>query len=298
MAGAGSDAPRGRVVVTGAAGYIGSALCAAFAAEGRPCVPWVRGSSLDDALAGAAAIVHAAGRAHLVDTGADAKARMTRDNVELTEALARAAARAGIARFVHLSSIKAGASAADEPARGDFYGRTKRDAERVLARHVPTATMLRLPMVYGPGARGNFRALVGAVAARRWLPLGGVDNHRRLVSMRNVIGAVRAALDAPQPVSGVYLIGDANAVSTPELVHAVGRALRVDPRLAYVPLPLLRLAGALTGRAGEIERLTQSLDFAIATFTAATGWQPEPFRVDPADVAPAATAAPARGVQG
>ena len=284
MAGAGSDGTRGRVVVTGAGGFIGAALCAAFAAEGRPHVPWMRGMALEDALAGAGAVVHAAGRAHLDSTSAAAKAGMTRDNVELTEALAQAAARAGITRFVHLGSVKAGASASAVPAHDDFYGRTKREAEDVLTRHVPTATLLRLPLVYGRGARGNFRAVIDEVAARRWLPLGAIDNRRRLLSMRNLIGAVRAALDAPHPVVGVHFIGDANAVSTPGLVRAVAAALGVEPRLARVPVGVLRVAGALTGHSAKVERLTQSLDVDIASFTAATGWRPAAFAVTPEDV--------------
>jgi len=283
MAGAGSE-PRGRVVVTGAGGFIGRALCAAFAAEGRACDGWVRGEDIANAVAGARAIVHAAGRAHLDPADPDARARMTRDNVQLTEAVAIAAERAGIARVVHLSSVKAGASAAEGPAHDDFYGQTKQRAEHVLARHVPTATLLRLPMVYGPGARGNFRALVDAVAARRFLPLAAIDNRRRLLSMRNLIDAVRAALDVPEPVAGVHFVGDANAVSTAELVRAIAAALGVEPRLGRMPVPLLRLAGVLAGRSDAVDRLTRSLDFDLASFTAASGWRPAPFQVTAADV--------------
>jgi UDP-glucose 4-epimerase len=283
------------VVVTGAGGFIGAALCAAFAAEGRACRAWVRGDPIDEAVAEATAIVHAAGRAQLDDTSADARTRMTRDNVELTEALARAAEHAGVARFVHLSSVKAGAPTVAAPADDDFYGRTKREAEDMLVRHVPGATVLRLPLVYGPGAGGNFRALVDAVAARRWLPLGAVDNRRRLLSIRNLVGAVRAALDAPQPVAGVHFVGDANAVATPELVRAIAAALGVEPHVALVPVPLLRLAGALTGRSATIDRLTQSLDVDIAPFTAATGWRPAPFAITRADVARQGTPAARRG---
>jgi UDP-glucose 4-epimerase len=285
MAGAGSDA-RGRVLVTGAGGFIGGALWSAFAAEGRMHSGWLRGDAIDAALAGVTAIVHAAGRAHLDRADAEAPARMTRDNVELTEAFAVAARRAGIGRFVHLSSVKAGSTAHEGPAPDDFYGQTKQRAEQVLMRHVPTATILRLPMVYGSGARGNFRALVDAVAARRFLPLAAIDNRRRLLSVRNLVDAVRAALDAPDPVAGVYFIGDANAVSTPDLARAIAAALGVEPRLGALPVPLLRLAGALAGRADAVERLTQSLDVDIAGFTTATGWRPAPFSITAADIGP------------
>jgi UDP-glucose 4-epimerase len=272
------------VIVTGAGGFIGSALCAAFAAEGRPHARWTRGGDIDEALAGATAIVHAAGRAHLDRAAPDAQARMTRDNVALTEAFALAAQRAGIARFVLLSSVKAGLSPLDGPARDDFYGQSKLRAEQVLMRHVPTATILRLPMVYGANARGNFRALVDAVAQRRWLPLAAIDNRRRLLSIANLVGAVRAVLDAPSDVKGVHCTGDANAVSTPELVRAIAAALRVEPNLSRLPVGLLRLGGALCGRSAQIERLTQSLDFDIGTLATATRWGPAPFHLTPEDV--------------
>jgi UDP-glucose 4-epimerase len=86
-------------------------------------------------------------------------------------------------------------------------------------------------------------------------------------------------------VAGVHLIGDADAVSTPGLVRAIAAARGVEPRLAFVPVPLLRLAGALCGRSGEIDRLTQSLDFDTAGYSAATGWRPAPFSLTAADVA-------------
>jgi nucleoside-diphosphate-sugar epimerase len=284
MAGAGSSALGGRVVVTGAGGFIGAALCAAFAAEGRAHTPWVRGDDIDAAVSGASAIVHAAGRAHLEGAAPDARARMTRDNEALTEAFARAAQRAGIARFVLVGSVKAGVSAHDGPAGDDFYGQSKLRAEQVLLRHVPTATILRLPMVYGANARGNFRALVDAVAERRWLPLAAIDNRRRLLSIGNLVGAVRAVLDASHGTAGVHCAGDANAVSTPQLVRAIAAALGVEPRLSRMPVGLLRLGGALCGRSSEIERVTQSLDFDIGPLTAATGWRPAPFHVAPEDV--------------
>jgi UDP-glucose 4-epimerase len=139
-------------------------------------------------------------------------------------------------------------------------------------------------MVYGPGARANFRALVDAVAARRWLPLASIDNRRRLLSLSNLVATVRVALDIPGGAAGVHFAGDADAVSTPQLVRAIAGALGVEPRLARMPVGLLRVAGALTGRSAAVARLTQSLDVDLGSFTAATGWQPQPFRLTPADV--------------
>jgi len=319
MAGAGSSAraPYGRVIVTGAGGFIGSALCAAFAAEGRAYEGWVReerhaigpslrfvgdlhaldAAALAQAFEGATAVVHAAGRAHLASHGRDDHLRLAHDNVELAQAIAGAARSAGVARFIHLSSVKVNGEASapgrpfrpdDPPAPADFYARTKRFAEDMLVTQLGRAeavvTILRLPMVYGAGARANFRALVDAVAARRWLPLASIDNRRRLLSLPNLVGAVRAALDAPGGVPGVHFVGDADAVSTPQLVRAIAAALGVEPRLSRMPVGLLRVAGVLTGRSAAIARLTQSLDMDIGSFSAATGWQPQPFGLTQADV--------------
>jgi len=253
--------------------------------------------ALADALSGARAVVHAAGRAHVPSSSDADRARLARDNVQATRRLAAMARRAGVARFVHLSSIKVNGDASvpqrplrpgDAPSPRDAYARSKLEAEEALTRALRGSsvamTILRLPMVYGPGARGNFAALVDAVAARRWMPLAAIDNQRRLLSLTNLVDAVRAALDAPTPITGVHFVGDATVVSTPQLVHAVAVALGERPRLGHVPVPLLRLAGAVTRRSAAVDRLTQSLDFDIGSFTSASGWSPGAFALDPAAV--------------
>jgi nucleoside-diphosphate-sugar epimerase len=147
------------------------------------------------------------------------------------------------------------------------------------------ATSLRLPLVYGPGARGNFRRLVDAVAARRFLPLGAVDNRRSLLSLDNLLDAIDAVLRTESGVLGAHFVADANAISTPTLVRAIASALGVAPRLVPVPVALLRIAGALSGRIDAVERLTASLEVDASSFTRATGWKPRPFAIDAATVA-------------
>lgn len=334
----------GAIVVTGAGGFIGSAWCAHARAAGRPLRTWVRArdaralepvraaqtssprdgplaidletashDALVAALAGARAVVHLAGRAHRDDGGASSQdARMHAANVEATARLARAAAEAGVARFVYASSIKVHGEVTargrpfrpdDRPAPQDAYARSKAAAEAALIAAAGRAPMepviLRLPMVYGPGAKGNFRRLADAVAAGRWLPLAGIDNRRSLLSLANLMDAIDAALDAPAaPPSDsagaearsasarqVHLVADADSVSTPQLVRAIAAALGVGPRLVPVPVALLRIIGAATNRAGTIARLTDSLEADAASFIAWTGWRPRPFAIDPAMVA-------------
>jgi UDP-glucose 4-epimerase len=313
MAGAGSDAlpkvPR-LVVLTGADGFIGRAVQAHWARSGRPfrAVVRRRGSpvplspgrlptddlatategELDRLVAGAGAIVHLAGRAHVMrESAADPVAAYRAANVETTVRLARAAVRAGVGRFVLASSIKVNGEQsvagrpfgpADPPAPADAYAVSKLEAERALAAlaaGTPLAPIvLRLPLVYGPGVGGNFLALLDAVARRRVLPLAAVRARRSLLYVGNLAQAVDAALDAVPAPSGVHCLADAVPVALPDLVRALAAALGVPARLVPVPVPLLRLAGVVTGRGAALRRLTTALEVDSSRFREATGWTP------------------------
>ena len=258
------------------------------------------------ALAGARAVVHLAGRAHRIGESSFDEA-MHGPNVEATRRLARAAIEARVARFVFASSIKVHGEAtppgrpfrSDDPlAPEDAYARSKAAAEAALlaaAEGTPMqAVILRLPLVYGRGATGNFGRLVDAVATGRWLPLASIDNRRSLLSLANLMVALDAALDAsPVPASAGgagrvasqrHLVADADSVSTPQLVRAIAAALGVGARLLPFPVAALRLIGAATNRAGTIARLTDSLEADTASFTAWTGWRPRQFAIDRAMV--------------
>lgn len=253
-------------------------------------------ADLARALTGVAAVVHLAGRAHVIDEfAADPDAAYRRANVDATAKLAEAAVAAGVGRFVFASTIKVNGEstftgrpfrADDAPRPTDAYARSKHAAEDALGRIAEgtpmLALILRLPLVYGPHAVGNFRRLVDAVAARRWLPFGAIDNRRSLLGLPNLLDAIDAALAAPRAVGGIHLLADADSVSTPDLVRAIAHALGVESRLRAVPVPLLRIGGALTGRAALVERLTGSLEIDSTSFARATAWRPRPFAIDAA----------------
>lgn len=297
----------GPVVVTGAAGCVGRALVERLRAAGRTVRAVVREAddalpealalgalesatpeALAGALAGASAVVHLAARVHATPLRAAEDERAFRAaNVDATAALARAAVAAGVGRFVFASSAKVNGDATrpgrpfgphDAPAPRDAYGRSKRDAEALLAditRGTPTiALALRIPLVIGPGASGNVARLVDAIAAGRTLPFAAVDNRRSVVGLANLCDAIAAALDALPPPGGVHFVADAVPVSTPGLIRAIARSLGVSVPLAYAPVPLLKLAGLLLGRREAIDRLTGSLEVDSSSFTAATGWRP------------------------
>lgn len=307
------------IAVTGAGGFIGSAYAARLAARGQPVRRFVHDCALSGAdadivaidlahasvndlahrLGGVFALVHLAGRAHVMDEPAsDADATYKTANVEVTERLALACVAAGVRRFIFASTVKVNGEGTlpgtpfrpgDAPAPQDAYARSKLAAERALAQVASgtsmLATSLRLPLVYGPGARGNFRRLVDAIATRRFLPLGAIDNRRSLLGLDNLLDALDAALAAQDAVVGTHFVADADSVSTPALVRAIASALGIAPRLVPVPVAALRIAGALCGRGAAIARLTGSLEVDPASFARASGWRPRPFAIDARTVA-------------
>jgi UDP-glucose 4-epimerase len=300
----------GLVVVTGAGGVVGRAVVAHFRETGRafravvrawdgaaPPPPVVRvvpdlATAPDAELAavvdGASAVVHLAARVHVMhETAADPAAAFRLANVVATARLAHAAARAGATRFVFASTVKVNGERTppgvpfrpgDPPAPQDAYARSKLDAERELARACAGTSLvpiiLRLPLVYGPGVAGNFLALEDAIARGGALPLGAIRNRRSVLGTGNLVEAIDAALDAPQAPRGVHFLADAESIAVPDLVRAIAASLGVDARLHALPVPLLRLAGLLTGRSATIERLADSLEVDTSSFAAATGWTP------------------------
>jgi nucleoside-diphosphate-sugar epimerase len=290
------------VLVTGAGGFIGGALCESLAAGGYrvrraarlaqpggqdaiavgdigPATDWR--AALEDVRC----VVHLAARTHVLrETAADPLAEYRRANVAATARLAEQARAAGVRRLVFMSSIKVNGDStqrpfteADGPRPEDAYGASKWEAEQALASIAGGAmelVVLRPPLVYGPRVAGNFRRLLDAVARGVPLPLASVVNRRSLVYVGNLADAVLATLDAPLAAGKTYLVSDGEDVSTPDLVRAVARALGVGARLFPCPVGVLRLAAALTGRRGAAARLTGSLQVDSSAIRRELGWRP------------------------
>jgi nucleoside-diphosphate-sugar epimerase len=322
---------RGLVVVTGADGFAGRAASAHFRASGTPFRGLVRKLStataarpdmlpvgdltriaadvLRNALLGAHTVLHFAGRAHVMrETAADPLRLFRAINVAAAERVARAASAAGAKHFVFASSVKVNGEAtlpghafreSDPPDPRDDYAASKWEAECALADVARETgmliTILRLPLLYGPGVRGNFSRLMDAVARGVPLPFARIENRRSLLGLGNLLSALDALLAAPLPAhraAATYLLADATPVATPELVRAIAAALRTDARLIPFPPSILRLACACVGRSKAIARLTDSLVVDPRAFRVAFGWQPPRTLADElADMAPAWRAA-------
>jgi nucleoside-diphosphate-sugar epimerase len=286
------------VLVTGANGFAGAAICRHLRARGWSvrgsvrraeatvpegiekivCGPLDGATDWRTALAGIGAVVHCAARVHVLrETEADPLAAFRRVNVEATRHLAAQAAGAGIGRFVFLSSVGA-LVAEDRPADASPYQRSKLEAEQALraatAGGAMLLVMLRPPLIYGPGAPGNFARLTRLVAAGRPLPLASLDNRRSLLFIRNLAEAVEAALACSAPPAAPLALCDGEDVSTAELARRLGRACGRPARLLPCPPRLIRLAGRLLGRGAAVEALTGSLTVSNDGIAQALGWSP------------------------
>ncbi|MDO4637969.1 MAG: NAD-dependent epimerase/dehydratase family protein [Lautropia sp.] len=241
-------------------------------------------------LADARAIIHCAGIAHL-PLGADRarQRQLRRVNVEEPRRIAQAAAQAQVKQLIFLSSIKAAGEWSrpghplrenDPPRPEDCYGWAKRAAERHLQRQQRQAdnplsiTILRLPLVYGPGVKANFAALQKLAASGLPLPLGSIDNQRSFLAIDNLCSAIQTILARPEQASGLFHLSDGPALSTPELIRALASAAGKPARLLRCPPALLGSLARLVGQAGAWQRLSGSLAVDNQLFCRQFDWRP------------------------
>lgn len=292
-----------KVLVTGANGFVGSALVdylraredAVIAATRAPSENAVSVGDITGAtdwsaaLAGCDAVVHVAARVHQMKEQAEnAEALYRQTNVEGTVNLARQAVAAGVRRFVFLSSIKAmgeaGHFAEAMPCRPeDAYGRSKREAEEALLKlSVETGlevVILRLPLVYGPGVKGNFLSLMGIVKKGLPLPFGAVRNARSLLYLGNLLDVIALCLAHPAARGRIYLPSDGAEVSTAQLIRAIASAMGRKTTLIPVPTSLMLTAAGMLGKGPAAARLLGDLSVDSSPLFRELGWRP-PFTME------------------
>jgi nucleoside-diphosphate-sugar epimerase len=287
-----------RILVTGAAGFIGTALCPVLAARGHQAVAGLRRPSaapagaepmiLNDigpetdwsaALRGVDIVIHLAQRAH---AGPDLEALAAEPRA--VAALAGAAAACGVKRLVLVSSIKAmgEANAAGRPYRADHeprpedaYGRAKLASERAAARIADIELVIvRPPLVYGPGVRANFRALIRLAGSGIPLPFAKLDNRRSLIARDNLVDLLALAATHPAAAGQILLARDGFELSTPQLIRTLALGLGRKARLFPVPDGLLTALRALPGIGAKLSPLTLSLQVDDSPTRALLGWRP------------------------
>ncbi|GHU15201.1 NAD-dependent epimerase [Betaproteobacteria bacterium] len=253
----------------------------------RSCV---NPASWQVACQGVDAIFHLAGRAHRSDkASSDALEVYRRDNLEVTQALAKAAILAGVPRFIFISSATvygthslAGQAFREDspvaPHERDPYAISKREAEVFLQtpeiRAAIAPTIVRLPLVYGAGVKGNMRSLMRLVASGLPLPLASIDNRRSFISIPNLVDFLLCAALNEKAKGQTLLVSDNEDVSTPMLIRAIALSLGKNVPLFAVSPRLLQVASRLLGQGGRYEKLVGSFQLDAAWSRELLGWQP------------------------
>ncbi len=296
------------VLITGATGFIGRALCEMMMARGYhvrgtvrsekypadlpagveiyPVVSISASTDWQDSLRGIDLVIHLAAPAHIKET-AIAKKRTSFHEVIVggTEHLAGMAAAAGVKRFIYISSVKVNGEGGllpyterDTPKPEDTYGITKCEAEQVLrdmsAKTGLEVVIIRPPLVYGPGVKANFLQLMKWATSGLPLPLGSIHNRRSMIYLGNLIDAIMTCAIHPGAAGEVFLVSDDHDISVPELIRALTDAM--GKRSVLIPFPewFLKTAGKLTGKAKDMDKLTGSLVVDISKIKSLLHWKP------------------------
>jgi nucleoside-diphosphate-sugar epimerase len=231
------------------------------------------------ALEGVDAVIHSAGLAHAMSGIPEDDYRVI--NTEATIGLARAAKRAGVKRFVFLSSIRAqcGPTAdramteAIEPAPTDSYGKSKLAAERGLAELDVDWVTLRATLVYGAGVKGNMAQLMRVARSPLPLPVGSLRARRSLVAVENLAAAIETVLAAPGTLRRAFIAADPQALTIAEMIAAMRRGLGRRPNVLPFPTALLETLLRAVGREEIYRRVAGSL-IADPTALLGLGWVP------------------------
>lgn len=303
-----------QVLITGANGFVGRALCAKASTYPLSIKGAVRStqslaadmdsvqiSTLDgntdwgNALRGINVVVHLAARVHVMnDHSSDPLAEFRKVNVDGTLNLAKQAASAGVQRFIFISSIKVNGEstplgqpfrADDIPMPIDAYGISKREAEdalRLLASDTGMeVVIIRPPLVYGAGVKANFHSMMHWLNKGLPLPLGAIHNQRSLVALDNLVDLIITCIQHPAAANQTFLVSDGEDLSTSDLLRRMAMALDKPARLLPVPAWLLSCGAGLLGKRAVAQRLCGSLQLDIAKTRQVLNWTP-PVSVDEA----------------
>jgi len=296
-----------KLLITGANGFVGKSLCAELRYQGHTVLAAVRsldkqvvdvdkvlitsiGKETDwcSALQNVEVVIHLAARVHVMnETVVDPLTEFRKVNVDGTLNLAMQAAKAGVKRFIFISSAKVNgeqtelgkpfteASAANSQ---DAYGISKHEAEQGLMRIAEQTGMevviIRPPLVYGAGVKANFATMMRAVKQGIPLPLGAIHNKRSFVYVGNLVSFILRCVDHPAAANQTFLVSDGHDLSTTELLQACAVALGVKARLLPVPQKFLELCLAVLGKRAVAQRLCGNLQVDISKAHTLLGWAP------------------------
>jgi Nucleoside-diphosphate-sugar epimerases len=297
-----------RVLVTGAGGFVGRKVAAAVSSLGHELLLGLREVakfSLDGAayrkldlvssvesdyefLSCVDVVIHTAARVHIMDDRTlDPLAAFRAVNYLGTMKLAEHCVTRGVKRFIFISSIKVNGDATplgnpfselDFPEPADAYGLSKFEAETALLELAEKTNMevviIRPPLVYGPGVKANFKYLMNWLYKGLPLPLGAIHNKRSLVYIDNLVSLITTCIAHPAAANNIFLAGDGEDLSTPDLLRRMGAALGRPAKLIPVPSWLLNLVSSAIGKSDVAQRLCGSLQVDISKSKRVLGWIP------------------------
>lgn len=296
-----------KILVTGANGFVGDALCKEALSRGLEVSGATRFPSILPAgannvavgnidnttdwqptLEGCDVVIHLAARVHVMqDSSHDPLTEFRRMNVAATERLARCAAASGVKRLVYVSSIKVNGeetigrqSFSEEslPNPQDPYGISKWEAEQALHRVANetglAVVIVRPPLVYGEGVKGNFAQMISVLKRGLPLPFGSVHNKRSLIYVGNLVDALILCSTHPAAAGQTYLVSDGEDLFIQDLLYKLTIMMGQVPRLFTFPITLLKLAGYITGKSKQMERLLNSLQVDSSKICRDLGWKP------------------------
>ena len=299
-----------KVLVTGARGFIGKSLCKELILQNMLVLAAIRDDeqiagvecrlvgNIDDttdwskALNGIDVITHLAARVHVMsDSALDPIAEFRKVNVDATLYIAQQAAKAGVKRFIFISSIKVNGehteigmpfTEVDGANPQDAYGVSKFEAEQGLMQIAQQTGMelviIRPPLVYGAGVKANFANMMRTVKRGVPLPFGAIHNRRSFVYVGNLVDLIIKCIDHPAAVNQVFLVSDGQDLSTTELLQGCAEALGINSRLIPIPQKLVQACAILLGKRALAQRLCGSLQVDITKTRELLGWTP-PFSV-------------------
>lgn len=291
------------ILVTGHTGFVGQALVHTLAdmslrLVGRRTLPQLPGEffqkeltadeDFTDCLQGVTVVIHAAARVHVMkDNAQDPLAAYRQVNLDATMNLARQAAAAGVKRFIFISTIKVNGeatsankpfTAADEALASDPYGISKAEAETALKALCLSTGMefviIRPPLVYGPGVKANFAAMLRLAEKNLPLPLGAIHNKRSMVALANLVDLIKTCVTHVGAANQTFLVSDDRDLSTTELLKLMVQAYGKKPRLLPLPMGFFTLLGKITGKQAVIARLCGNLQVDISQTKALLQWIP------------------------
>jgi nucleoside-diphosphate-sugar epimerase len=276
------------IVITGATGFVGARLTAYLTERNISVRALARDGDVHQSMLGAKAVVHLAARVHVMrEVSVNPLQEFRRSNVDATKTLAVQAALAGVQRFVFVSSVKVNGeltqpnqpfSELDVPKPIDGYGLSKYEAElalqQVAAETGMEVVIIRPPLVYGPGVKANFAALMHAVV-RGWpLPFGAIRNARSFVGLDNLVDFIYCCMTHPAAANQTFLVSDGQDVSSAQLVRELAAAAGVKPNLWSVPQWVLELGASMVGKRNAVQRVCGSLQVDISKAQTLLGWTP------------------------